>query len=225
MTNQIRHLKGDFPLFRAEGQEIPSLDRATGSILQRYSLHRRVPSIAGIREQENTHVERRYLRLGLLNLALDPEIPARGNPKFFGAEIDLLREMVAPGKRVLDVGCGTGRHLLLLGERLAVGIGVDYERSYVVDAARQVGPLPLSFVVGDATRIPLEGPFDLALCLTNTWGTMSDKAGVSGKCADWLQEPAPGFYRSTLRLPYRPGGSGIGGWAYRDGGDGGVSRR
>ncbi len=115
---------------------------------------------------------------GLLKLALDPETQPEAIQSFLRAEIDLLREMVVPGMRVLDVGCGTGRHLLLLGERLAAGIGVDYERSYVVDAARQVGPLPLFFLVGDATRIPLEGPFDLALCLTNTWGTMSDKAGV-----------------------------------------------
>ena len=79
---------------------------------------------------------------------------------------------------MLDVGCGTGRHLLRLGERLAMGVGVDYERSYVADAEREVGRLPLFFVVGDATRMPLEGPFDLALCVTNTWGTMSDKAAV-----------------------------------------------
>jgi SAM-dependent methyltransferase len=115
---------------------------------------------------------------GLLNRALDPESQPEAIQKFLKAEIDLLRDMIAPGMRVLDVGCGTGRHLLLLGERLAMGIGVDYERSYVADAERQVDRLPLFFVVGDATRIPLEGPFDLALCLTNTWGTMSDKAAV-----------------------------------------------
>jgi SAM-dependent methyltransferase len=115
---------------------------------------------------------------GLLNRALDPESQPEAIQKFLKAEIDLLRDMLAPGMRVLDVGSGTGRHLLRLGERLAMGVGVDYERSYVADAARQVGRLPLFFVVGDATGIPLEGRFDLALCVTNTWGTMSDKAGV-----------------------------------------------
>ena len=115
---------------------------------------------------------------GLLNRALDPESQPEAIQKFLKAEIDLLRAMIAPGMRVLDVGCGTGRHLLFLGERLAMGVGVDYERSYVADAERRVGRLPLFFVVGDATRIPLEGTFDLALCVTNTWGTMSDKAAV-----------------------------------------------
>jgi pimeloyl-ACP methyl ester carboxylesterase len=34
------------------------------------------------------------------------------------------------------------------------------------------------FVTGDATAVPLEFGFDFAICMTNTWGTMSDKAGV-----------------------------------------------
>jgi branched-subunit amino acid aminotransferase/4-amino-4-deoxychorismate lyase len=34
------------------------------------------------------------------------------------------------------------------------------------------------FFVADATAVPLLPPFDAAICLTNTWGTMSDKLGV-----------------------------------------------
>jgi SAM-dependent methyltransferase len=80
--------------------------------------------------------------------------------------------------RVLDVGCGTGRHLVLLRDRLRLGVGVDYERSYIADAARRGGGGRLHFITGDATAIPLHAEFDLAICTTNTWGTMSDKAGV-----------------------------------------------
>ncbi len=36
----------------------------------------------------------------------------------------------------------------------------------------------MHFVTGDATAVPIGASFDLATCLTNTWGTMSDKAGV-----------------------------------------------
>jgi hypothetical protein len=36
----------------------------------------------------------------------------------------------------------------------------------------------LHFVTADATAVPIGASFDLAMCLTNTWGTMSDKAGV-----------------------------------------------
>jgi hypothetical protein len=36
----------------------------------------------------------------------------------------------------------------------------------------------LYFITADASAIPTTAAFDLAMCLTNTWGTMSDKAGV-----------------------------------------------
>jgi SAM-dependent methyltransferase len=33
-------------------------------------------------------------------------------------------------------------------------------------------------VAADATAIPVRSTFDIAICAFNTWGTMSDKAGV-----------------------------------------------
>jgi ubiquinone/menaquinone biosynthesis C-methylase UbiE len=115
---------------------------------------------------------------GLLNQALDPATQPAEIQNFLAMELDLLRQMIAPGMRLLDVGCGTGRHLLLLGERLELGVGVDYERSYVAEARRHSGNRPIQFVAADATRIPLAASFDLAICTTNTWGTMTDKQGV-----------------------------------------------
>jgi SAM-dependent methyltransferase len=115
---------------------------------------------------------------GLLNRALDPRTQPPAIQDFLRAEIELLNDTTMPGMRVLDVGCGTGRHLHQLGDRLQLGIGVDYERSYVADAQRGAAGRPLHFVAGDATAIPLQPGFDLAMCVTNTWGTMSDKEGV-----------------------------------------------
>jgi SAM-dependent methyltransferase len=115
---------------------------------------------------------------GLLNRALDPATQPPEIQAFLRAEIDLLREVVKAGMRVLDVGCGTGRHLVLLGDRLRLGVGVDYERSYIAEAAQRAGTGHLHFITGDATTIPIATAFDFAICLTNTWGTMSDKIGV-----------------------------------------------
>jgi len=115
---------------------------------------------------------------GLLNKALDPATQPPEIQAFLRAEIDLLHNVVKEGMRVLDVGCGTGRHLLQLRDRLGLGVGVDYERSYIAEAARRAGAGHLHFIVGDATAIPIVAAFDFAMCLTNTWGTMADKAGV-----------------------------------------------
>lgn len=115
---------------------------------------------------------------GLLNRALDPATQPPEIQAFLQAELSLLHDVVVAGMRVVDIGCGTGRHLLALKDHLARGVGIDYERSYVAEAARQAGPGHLHFVTGDATAVPFRGEFDCALCLTNTWGTMSDKGAV-----------------------------------------------
>jgi ubiquinone/menaquinone biosynthesis C-methylase UbiE len=115
---------------------------------------------------------------GLLNRALDPATQPPEIQAFLRAELDVLRDSLTPGMRVVDVGCGTGRHLLLLGDRLGLGVGVDYERTYIAEAHHRAGTRPLHFVTGDAARIPIAAEFDLAMCVTNTWGTMSDKSGV-----------------------------------------------
>ena len=115
---------------------------------------------------------------GLLNRALDPTTQPPEIRTFLQAEIDLLRGLIVDGMRVVDIGCGTGRHLALLGERVALGVGVDYQHAYIVEAGRRAGSRRVHFVTGDATAVPIELGFDLAICMTNTWGTMSDKAGV-----------------------------------------------
>ena len=115
---------------------------------------------------------------GLLNRALDPATQPPEIQAFLRAELELLQDVVAEGMRVLDVGCGTGRHLLSLGDRVRLGVGVDYEHSYIAAAHRRTPGRSVHFIVGDATAIPLVACFDYAICLTNTWGTMNDKQGV-----------------------------------------------
>ena len=115
---------------------------------------------------------------GLLTRALDPATQPPAIRAFLQAEIELLDRIVVQGMSWLDVGCGTGRHLILLRERLRLGVGVDYEHRYVVAAHRHGGNGRLHFLTGDATRLPLRPPFDFASCLTNTWGTMRGQRAV-----------------------------------------------
>jgi ubiquinone/menaquinone biosynthesis C-methylase UbiE len=115
---------------------------------------------------------------GLLNRALDPATQPRAIQAYLQAELDLLHDVITEGMRVIDVGCGTGRHLLLLKDRLRLGIGVDSEHSYIAEANRRAIDCHLHFITADATAIPVLAAFDFAMCLTNTWGTMSDKRGA-----------------------------------------------
>ena len=115
---------------------------------------------------------------GLLNRALDPATQPPEIRSYLRAEIELLDRTVVKGMAVIDFGCGTGRHLAMFGDRLRLGVGVDYEHTYVVEARRRVAARHLHFVTSDATAVPIGVSFDLATSMTNTWGTMSDKAGV-----------------------------------------------
>jgi SAM-dependent methyltransferase len=140
----------------------------------------RAAAFAGVREKYavKTMSNDAVYATGLLNRALDPSTQPQVIRAFMQAEIDLLRDVIHDGMAVLDVGCGTGRHLALFRGRVRLGVGVDYERRYIAEAHRRVGGGGLHFVIGDATRLPVRARFDVATCMTNTWGTMSDQRAV-----------------------------------------------
>ena len=115
---------------------------------------------------------------GLLNKALDPSTQPPAIRSFLQQEFTLMRRLIPQGSRVVDFGCGMGRHLIDLQNHIACGIGFDYERAYIADAARLGAATNCHFFVADATTVPLATSFDAAVCLTNTWGTMSDKTAV-----------------------------------------------
>jgi SAM-dependent methyltransferase len=70
---------------------------------------------------------------------------------------------LAPGMRVLDVGCGPGRHAHALAGRGIDVVGVDISWQFVSLAAGGDGG---NFVRGDARALPVrEGSFDAAISL------------------------------------------------------------
>jgi len=85
-------------------------------------------------------------------------------------EIDVLVPALGlgPGMRVLDVGCGPGRHAHELARRGIEVHGVDISERFVA-LAREAAPAGATFERLDARRLversDLAGAFDAAICL------------------------------------------------------------
>jgi SAM-dependent methyltransferase len=81
-------------------------------------------------------------------------------------EVGFLVEQLAlaPGDRVLDVGCGPGRHAHALARRGIDVLGVDISQRFI-DLARRDAPAGASFERLDARSLPFEGGFDAVISL------------------------------------------------------------
>lgn len=99
-----------------------------------------------------------------------------------GQEVDFLVATLGlrPGDRVLDVGCGPGRHCLALAERGIETVGVDISADFLAAAA--VGAAPGGWVRADARELPFNaGAFDAAISICQGgFGLLggTDDAGV-----------------------------------------------
>lgn len=97
-------------------------------------------------------------------------------------ELDFLQEKLdlRAGARILDVGCGTGRHSLELARRSYRAMGVDISRAMVEVAHRQPQEesLAAEFHVADARALHFEAEFDAATCLCEgAFGLAGNEAG------------------------------------------------
>lgn len=81
-------------------------------------------------------------------------------------EVAFLVEVLGlePGMRVLDVGCGPGRHAHALGRRGIAVHGIDVSERFVT-IARQDAPDGVSFARLDARTLPFVAEFDVAISL------------------------------------------------------------
>ncbi len=80
------------------------------------------------------------------------------------ARYDFAASFVA-GKRVLDVGCGTGYGPMMLRKSGATGVvAVDISREAIERAYSRYGGDGVVFVVGDAQDLPLLERFDVIVC-------------------------------------------------------------
>lgn len=86
----------------------------------------------------------------------------KGTPQ----EVDFIVEALSltSGQRVLDVGCGPGRHAYELARRGIVVHGIDISQRFV-DLANAGAPPGATFERLDARDLPFRQTFDAAICL------------------------------------------------------------
>jgi SAM-dependent methyltransferase len=101
--------------------------------------------------------------------------------KDYAAEVDLLERVfkahaAEPVRRVLDLGCGTGRHTEQLIRRGYEVVGVDASEA-MLEAARARLP-GATFVHADIKTVSLEAEFDAALLMFAVLGYQTSNADV-----------------------------------------------
>lgn len=88
-----------------------------------------------------------------------------------GSEVDRVLRILQPSgtERVLDLGCGTGRHALELARRGFAVVGVELLEANVDVARAAAGEesLDVEFVQADLRELELEDAFDIVLSLND----------------------------------------------------------
>jgi len=85
------------------------------------------------------------------------------------AEVEFVIEElgIPPGSRILDIGCGTGRHSVKLAQRGYRMTGVDQSQGMLAEARKtaQEANVDVEWVQADAREFSRKGAFDAAICL------------------------------------------------------------
>ena len=113
-----------------------------------------------------------------------------------------------PAGRALDLGCGTGTNVVYLARHGWEATGVDFAGRAIAKARRRArdAGVACTLIVGDVTRLSVEGPFDLALdigCLHSI--AASGRAGYAAGLARVMRSGA-----TYLLYAFAPGGPAVG---------------
>ena len=115
----------------------------------------------------------------------------------------LLRRVGA--RRVLDVGCGTGRHAIHLAEQGFEVVGVDPSQQMIERAVANAGDIAgASFTRAGfgELRATVEGTFDAIICLGNTLPHILSQGDLVGALDDMAAMIRPGGVLVVQQLNY-----------------------
>ena len=117
-------------------------------------------------------------------------------------EVDVLVDVLGltEGARVLDVGCGPGRHSHELARRGIEVVGIDVSETFV-ELARRDAPEGAAFVHGDARTMAFDAEFDAAISLCQGAFGLAGGPGVDTTVLD-----PDGAILERIVAAVRPGG-------------------
>jgi SAM-dependent methyltransferase len=107
----------------------------------------------------------------------------------------------APGKRVVDLACGTGLHVLFYAEQGAEVTGMDLSPGMIAYAERHRAHPRARYLVGDMRSVS-GGPWDLAICLGNSLSLVTEDEDLRKTLASVRRSLAPGGLLVTQTLNY-----------------------
>ncbi len=85
------------------------------------------------------------------------------------AEVDFILEelKLGPGSKILDMGCGTGRHAIELAKRGYQVTGVDISSGMIAEGKKNAAEagVKINWIQSDAVKFTSSEEFDAALCL------------------------------------------------------------
>mgnify|MGYP001105283279 CR=1 FL=1 len=94
--------------------------------------------------------------------------------KYSEQEVQLVNKTIRNNCRILDLGCGQGRHSVLLAEDGHDVIGVDFSKNNI-EIAKSNSSKNLKFILGDARTYKDSLPFDVVLSLYDVIGSFPNE--------------------------------------------------
>ncbi len=118
------------------------------------------------------------------------------------AVLDVLEDL-APGDRVLDVGCGTGELAIALADRGFDVLGIDDDAEALRAAEQAAGDRAVRFEARDASAAPLP-PARLVTCIGSTHAFGRGPDALTGTLAALRASQAAGSYALLGEGFHRP---------------------
>jgi len=125
---------------------------------------------------QNTDTGRFYEKSNILHRFLDEKNQPETLKEFFKAESQFLENNIPENSLILDAGCGWGRHLFLVSNKIKKGIGIDKDKTRISESKQFLKDKKnIETFHADIYKIPFpEDYFDIVICMNNTFGNLKE---------------------------------------------------